>query len=105
MVEIFELLENIKKRPSLYLNGESINQLKAFLDGYYFCKHSFERSNSPQDQMWFRFQQWIEKKYSIKTSQSWAQILLFFSTDEYEALKNFWVLFEEFKNNQPQIEK
>jgi hypothetical protein len=102
-VEIFELLNNIKKRPSLYLGGNSINHLKAFLDGYYFCKHSFELSNSLQDQLWFTFQQWIEKKYSIKTSQSWAQIILFFSTDECEALKKFFELWEEFMNNQHHI--
>ena len=103
-MEIFELLDKIKERPSLYLSGDSINHLKAFLDGYYFCKHSFVLSNSLQDQNWFRFQQWIEEKYSIRTSQSWAQIILFFSTDECEALNNFFDLLEEFKNNQPDIE-
>jgi len=103
VVEIFELLDKIKERPSLYLSGDSINHLKAFLDGYYFCKHSFELSNSLQDQNWLTFQQWIEERYSISTSQSWAQIILFFSNDECEALKNFFELLEEFMSNQSHI--
>jgi hypothetical protein len=35
------------------------------------------------------FQDWVAKRYKIKTSQSWDSILLFFSTDEYNALQLF----------------
>ncbi|OQW89617.1 MAG: hypothetical protein BWK78_07610 [Thiotrichaceae bacterium IS1] len=95
-MEIFELLEQIRQRPALYLSGNSIRQLKSFLDGYYWCRHSLGVPKSPQDQHWFQFQSWIAKKYSIRSSQSWAQIILFFANDEFEALQHFFELWEEF---------
>ena len=97
-MEIFELLDKIRERPSLYLGTHSINRLISFLGGYYFYKHSCGISNSKQDKVWFMFQRWIEKKYSVQTSQSWAQIILFFSIDESKSLENFFILLEEFKN-------
>lgn len=41
------------------------------------------------------FQDWIQKKFNIDSSQSWANIILFFSQDERDALDIFQ-LFEEF---------
>ena len=97
-MEIFELLDKIRNRPGLYLGTNSIERLAAFLNGYYFCRKSFEFPSSKQDQIWFAFQKWVQKKYSIRTSQSWSQIILFFSIDESEALENFFRHLEEFKN-------
>ena len=75
--EIFKLLDEIKKRPGLYLGSNSITKLHIFLGGYYFCKHSFGIEISSQDKIWFMFQRWIERKYSIRISQSWASIISF----------------------------
>lgn len=33
--EFFDLLENIKRRPGMYLGAKSVTRLQAFLDGCY----------------------------------------------------------------------
>jgi len=97
-MELFELLEQIRKRPGMYLSSNhSIGRLQSFLDGYYFCKASLGIPDTKQDEQWSLFKKWLYQKYSIKTSQSWAQIIQFFSNDECEALHLFFELWEEFR--------
>jgi hypothetical protein len=42
------------------------------------------------------FPEWIRKKFNVTTSQSWANIILFYSEDERKALDKFFELFAEF---------
>lgn len=42
------------------------------------------------------FQKWIEKKYRINTTHSWADIIDFYSSDEYHALMKFFSEFKKF---------
>ena len=42
------------------------------------------------------FQSWIENKFKMRGTHSWAKIILFYSMDEKDALDNFFKLFEEF---------
>jgi len=100
-MEIFELLERIRKRPGMYLStNHSIGRLQSFLDGYYFAKIAFNIPPSEQDVQWSLFKEWLYRKYSIRSSQSWAQIILFFSNDECEAMGQFFELLDEFLNEQ-----
>lgn len=46
------------------------------------------------------FQDWIVKKYKIKTSHSWASIIRFFSQDDGDALNNFFLEFDRFLETQ-----
>jgi hypothetical protein len=94
-MHIETLINKIRERPSLYLGGRSILRLKSFLDGYYFAL-SVNNIESGDDDFWAKFQSTIVAKYHVTTSQNWAQVLLFFSNDEAEALDEFFKLFEEF---------
>ena len=85
------LIETIEKRPSLYIGKNSIFSLSAFLSGV-----AFDSAYSNDYSIIDNFQQWVEKKYRITTSQSWASILNFYSSDEKDALKLFFLLFKEF---------
>ena len=38
MDNLYKLLQNIKKRPAMYIGKNSIFNLQAFLDGYYFAR-------------------------------------------------------------------
>jgi hypothetical protein len=96
-MRINDLIESIKKRPALYISGDSINRLKSFLDGYFFAINLY-KIETEDIEFWSDFQSWINNYYKITTSQSWAQIILFFSTDEYHALNEFFKLFDEFLN-------
>ena len=77
----------------MYLTGESISCLKAFIDGWYL--------RSPKGlvdgHIMAEFEEFIEKKYGF--SRSWCQILLFFEIDEHRALKKFFEEFDEHLSN------
>ena len=91
-----DILEKIKKKPAAYLGRPSIICLQAFLSGYNVAQHQLGvplTAENPLD----GFQEWIQEKFGIKSSQSWANIILFFSQDEREALNSFFELFEEFR--------
>ena len=49
------------------------------------------------------FQDWIQEKYKIRSTQSWAQIILFYSTSEYDGLDNFFQLFDEFSEQRENL--
>lgn len=93
-----ELLGSIKKRPGMYLGTSSITKLDMLLRGYSLAQREVGISPTEQERKFEGFQAWIEEKYRIKSGQSWAKIILFYSIDEYEALENFFELFEEYLN-------
>jgi len=76
----------------MYITHNSISCLKAFLDGWYF-----RAPNTVGDaEIMGEFQDWVALKFGIKSTQSWASILLFYSTDEYSALQKFFTEFDLF---------
>ena len=86
----------MKQKPSVYLGRPSILCLQAFLSGYNIAQYKLGVPLAETDPL-DGFQDWIQKKFSIETSQSWASIILFFSQDERDALNNFFELLEEFR--------
>ncbi|MEG3899989.1 MULTISPECIES: hypothetical protein [unclassified Microcoleus] len=95
MDNLSDILKKIKNKPSVYLGKPSISCLQAFLSGYNVAQYQLGlplQQENPLD----GFQDWIQKKFNIDSSQSWANIILFFSQDETDALDIFFQLFEEF---------
>jgi len=85
-------ISSIKKRTPMYLGGRTITHLKAFIDGWFFGSEEYiEDANLLEE-----FQLWLQEKYQVKGTQSWAGIILFYSNDEFDALQNFFALFDEF---------
>lgn len=93
MNSIIELITQIKTRPAMYIGRNSISCLKAFIDGWYLRTPETVIDSTVMDD----FQNWVEKKYNIKTSHSWCDIILFYSQDENDALSNFFREFDEFQ--------
>lgn len=93
MVSVVNLILEIEKRPALYISKNYLSSLKAFIDGWCFGNSNIQDINILDD-----FQIWIENKYHITSNQSWADIIIFFSTDENEALYTFFKLFHSFIN-------
>jgi len=97
MFSLYGLLENIKRRPGMYLGSSSIIRLKSYLDGYFSAREDMSCEKT-QEQLHFQgFQDWIQKRYRVSSSQSWSQIILFYSSDEIKALDLFFELLEEYK--------
>ena len=92
MDSIKELFSEIKNRPELYIGQRSLSLLHAYLNGWL---NRDEKSVIDYDLIG-KFQDWVQKKYKITSSQSWARIILFYSTDEIDGLNNFFRLFDEF---------
>ncbi|MFZ4663030.1 MAG: hypothetical protein ACOYNY_38855 [Caldilineaceae bacterium] len=92
-----ELLQQIKKKPGLYIGNASISNLYMFLTGYQFARRQLNIPISTEEQEFQYFQPWLQEKFDVKTSQSWSQIILFYSADERDAFERFFNLLKEFR--------
>jgi hypothetical protein len=101
----YELLEKIKKRPSMYLGKRSISQLQVFLDGYTFARRELGIPLTEEEREFEELQEWVEQRFNQASTQSWARIILFYSEDERDALERFFELFEEFLQRNKNLEK
>ncbi|WP_017749260.1 hypothetical protein [Scytonema hofmannii] len=97
MHALYTLIQKIQKAPSMYLGRASIVCLQAFLSGYSIAQYELGATQSPQDKDFQEFPEWIKQKFNIQSSQSWANILLFYAEDEQKALDLFFNVFEEFR--------
>lgn len=93
-----EIILKIKARPSMYLGGNSISSLKAYLDGWY----DRDREGVEDVELLNEFQDWIEERFSLKGSHSYDRIILFYSQDECSALTEFFKLFDMFLTGYPE---
>ncbi|AFY41198.1 hypothetical protein [Nostoc sp. PCC 7107] len=93
-----EILKGVKKRPGMFLGSSSITKLDMVLRGASLARREAGVAPTKSEKSFEGFQSWIQEKYGIKTGQSWAKIILFYSIDEYEALQKFFELYEEYIN-------
>lgn len=93
---LYDLLQRIEKRPGMYLGRCSITRLKMLLVGYSLARRELNLPLSQQEKEFDRFQEWIQKRFEIASSQGWDSIILFHSVDEKDALEKFFKLFAEF---------
>jgi hypothetical protein len=100
----YDLLEKIKKRPSMYLGKRSISHLQVFLDAYTFARRELDISLTEQEREFEEFQEWVEQRFNQASTQSWARIILFYAEDERDALERFFELFEEFLQRNKNVE-
>jgi hypothetical protein len=98
MHDLYTVIEKIKKAPAMYLGRKSIICLQAFLSGYSVAQYELGGQSTQQEQDFREFPEWIRQRFNVETSQSWANIILFYSEDESQALDQFFILFDEFIN-------
>lgn len=96
MSNFSEFLQNIKQRPALYLGKRSLSHLQVFLDGYTFARRQLGIEVTKEEQEFEEFQEWLEQRFNQSNTQSWSQIITFYSEDDSYALERFFELFEEF---------
>jgi hypothetical protein len=98
MLDFYALLQEIKKRPTMYLAKHSIFDFQSFYHGYGFARLEMGLQKTQEEKEFEDFLQWIRSIYPVKTRQSWANIILFHSADERNALDKMFELFENYKN-------
>jgi hypothetical protein len=101
MLDLYDLIRNIRKRPAMYLGQPSISHLRTFLAGYFFARHQLGQPETEQEKHFSNFQTWVQQRFKVTTNQSWDKIILFFSQDEQKALELFFELFDEYA--QPEL--
>ncbi|TAE56912.1 MAG: hypothetical protein EAZ76_11905 [Nostocales cyanobacterium] len=98
MAGIYEVLQKIKDRPGMYIGNSSITVLRHFLVGYKFARNELGvELNQEEADFYDNFQPWIQQHFNVRTSNSWANIILLFTRDEKDAFNRFFTLLEEFK--------
>ena len=98
--ELEAVLQDIKKRPGVYLGKETLDGLMSFVYGYMHCMN-IRDGNLPDD--FVGFQEFVEKYYCLEKfclNRFWADIIEFFSDSEEDAFYKFYELFYEFSKTE-----
>ncbi|WP_017303312.1 hypothetical protein [Spirulina subsalsa] len=93
---LYDLLERIKKRPGMYLGRVSLIRLKMLLLGYSMSREELGLELTQQEKQFSQFQNWIQEKYNVNSSEGWENIILSQVNDERLAFELFFELFEQF---------
>lgn len=94
MEKIYEILEQMKKRPAMYLGKKSIILLEAFINGYLDREKEIDNNYIPS---FSYFANYVKEYYDNQISNSWAKIILFYSADDEEAFDIFYNILDDFK--------
>jgi hypothetical protein len=94
---LYQLLQEIKTRPGMFLGNCSITRLRSFLDGYRSARADLGLPLTEQEKAFNEFQTWLQRRFKINSTQGWDSILLLHSTDERAALNHFFELFDQFQ--------
>jgi hypothetical protein len=103
MLSVLGILNEIRRRPGMYLGEKSLTKLAAFVDGYGFGLH--QAGVEDPFALIADFRDWIHARHQT-TAVNWDALILAASKDEGEALDRFWKLLDEFLANHPEhVEK
>lgn len=98
-MSFYELLQEIRKRPSLYLSRNTIFDFESFLLGYEVARKQAGIDQTVEEQEFSIFLEWVRKICPIKTDRPWTNIVLFYSADERDALNKVFSLFDDFQKS------
>ena len=90
---IIELIKLIKPFPILFIRKHSIFNLEVFIDGWYYRD---EDEDVKADILYKEFYEWLRKRYNMRDSRGWANILYYKFETEEKALDEFFILFNIF---------
>lgn len=96
-MKFYELLKEIRRRPGLYLSRKSIFDFNSFLQGYEIARINLGLSKTEEEIQFDEFLEWIKEICPVKTNHTWANLLLFYSADERDALDKLFALFDDFQ--------
>lgn len=89
------VLEEIRKRPGLYLGKKSLYLLKAYINGYTYGINEYNEEKTYN--YFLDFQSYVENRLSIsKTPYGWDRIINSLCESEEEAFDKFFELYDEF---------
>ena len=95
-MSLLKLLETIQQRPGIFLGAPSVSGLQMFLGGYFFARHEQGLAVTIEEEIFEGFQKWVEQRFKVQASVSWAKIILLYSANEQRGFELFFELWEEF---------
>jgi hypothetical protein len=96
-MNFYELLKELRRRPALYLSRKSIFDFQSFLQGYEIARINLGLSKTQEEIEFDEFLDWVKEICPVKTNHTWANLLLFYSADERDALDKLFGLFDDFQ--------
>lgn len=96
MSDLYDLLGKIHQKPGIYIGSPSLSHLHMFLCGYAFSRQEQGMALTDQEKEFEQFQAWVQQRFNISASVSWAKIILLFSADERDGFERFFELWSEF---------
>jgi hypothetical protein len=108
MSGLFDILEKIKARPGMYIGKASVSDLFMFLAGYKTARREFGIEPTEQENEFYgEFQPWLQKRFKLKSVNSWAKIIMLYSVDEKAGFEYFFQLLDEFwqRNKSLQVDE
>jgi hypothetical protein len=89
----------------MYIGSRSISNLFMFLCGYQHARDLLAIPVTEEEEEFSEFQPWLQKRFALNSSASWAKIILFYSTDESHAFDSFFNFMEEFIKRKYPLDK
>ncbi len=102
---LHEVLQKIKEKPGMYIGRPSISDLFMFIVGYEFARGELDIDlNEWEEDFHENFHDFVEKKYNLHTSNSWAKIIMLYCHDEKTGFERFFKVLEEFERRDKSLE-
>ena len=103
---IYEVLQKIKNKPGMYIGKPSITILHHFLVGYQFARSELGIELTEfEAEFYEHFHFWLQRQFEVRTSNSWANIILLFTRDEKDGFEWFFKLLDEFKQRDKSLDE
>src|SRR5258708_22523861 len=93
MSHIIPLLNKMRNRLGMYVGTPSLLRLAMFLHGYELA--AMQLAGREPDPFLSDFRDWIHERYQT-TTVPWEELIRRESTDDADAVRRFWELFDEF---------
>jgi hypothetical protein len=100
MTDFYDLLRKIHQKPGIYISSPALSHLYMFLCGYAFSRQEQDLALTDQEKEFEQFQTWIQQRFNVDASISWAKIILLYSADERDGFERFFELWSEFLQEQ-----
>ena len=95
---LFEILDKIKARPGLYIGRPSVSDLFMFVVGYKTARRELGIEPTAEEMRFYQdFHHFIEDKYNLHSSNTWAKIIMLYCSDEKQGFEHFFELLQEFQ--------
>jgi hypothetical protein len=98
MPDLFQVLEQIKAAPGMYLGRPAVTDLFMFLNGYEFARSQAGVEFTPGEERFYEvFQPWLQQRLGVTSVTSWAKLIMLSCHDEQAGFERFFQLLNEFQ--------